>query len=97
MQPCSPESGLQPREREGEVQAYVLSPLPAHGNPRSHLNTPAVTEHFLMLGCEVALIQGSRGPGGKQEKINMGCDPRNPLRLRLPTLSPHLERTTTMA
>lgn len=41
----------------------ALSRTPALGNPKPHLDTPAVTEHLLMLGCRVALAQGSGGPG----------------------------------
>lgn len=33
-------------------------PPPVLGSPGSHLSTPAVTEHFLMLGCGMALTQG---------------------------------------
>lgn len=48
------------RGKEG-VQTCPLNPLkpPVLSNSGSHLDTPAVTEHFLMLGCGVAFSQGS--------------------------------------
>ncbi len=66
------------RGRWGSSLFLELS-TPVLGNPRSHLNTPAVTEHFLMLGCGVALTERSGGPGGKQEKtiqvVTLAHDP----------------------
>lgn len=50
-------------------------PTPRLGNLGTHLDAPAVAEHFLVLGCGLALTQGPGGPDGKRETQSLGYDP----------------------